>query len=93
MTGSTKRLPPAHLLARQLLDRHGLGQVRVELTDMGDHYDPRAKAMRQNRVRVRARSQPGRGDNGTRMRSVVPCRTPPATSLFDCTWVWHGPRG
>ncbi len=51
-----ERLPPAHLLARQLLDRHGLGQVRVELTDMGDHYDPRAKAVRLNRTRFERRS-------------------------------------
>ncbi|MGB5732981.1 MAG: zinc metallopeptidase [Thiohalocapsa sp.] len=50
------RLPPAHLLARKLLDRDGLALVRVELTDMGDHYDPRAKAVRLNRARYERRS-------------------------------------
>jgi Zn-dependent membrane protease YugP len=40
---------PADELARRLLDRHGLTLVRVEVTDMGDHYDPRAKAVRLGR--------------------------------------------
>lgn len=33
-------------LARLLLDRHGLGAVKVEETDQGDHYDPIEKAVR-----------------------------------------------
>ncbi|WEX10364.1 zinc metallopeptidase [Chelativorans sp. AA-79] len=33
-------------LARHLLDRFGLGQVSVEATDRGDHYDPAGKAVR-----------------------------------------------
>ncbi|WP_187968189.1 zinc metallopeptidase [Aquibium microcysteis] len=33
-------------LARHLLDRFGLGHVRVEATDKGDHYDPEASAVR-----------------------------------------------
>lgn len=33
-------------LARHLLDSFGLGHVRVEVTDRGDHYDPRDKAVR-----------------------------------------------
>jgi Zn-dependent membrane protease YugP len=33
-------------LARELLDQHGLQSVRVESTDIGDHYDPRARAVR-----------------------------------------------
>ncbi len=33
-------------LARHLLDKHGLQSVVVEPTDSGDHYDPRAKAVR-----------------------------------------------
>ncbi len=41
---------PADELARQLLDRHGLTLVRVEVTDLGDHYDPRAKVVRLNRA-------------------------------------------
>lgn len=33
-------------LARHLLDRFGLGDVEVEETSAGDHYDPVAKAVR-----------------------------------------------
>jgi uncharacterized protein len=33
-------------LARHLLDRNGLQNVTVEPTEMGDHYDPEAKAVR-----------------------------------------------
>lgn len=33
-------------LARYLLDQHGLSSVRVEATEIGDHYDPEAKAVR-----------------------------------------------
>ena len=33
-------------LARHLLDKYGLGHVKVEETDAGDHYDPRDKAVR-----------------------------------------------
>jgi len=33
-------------LARQLLDLNGLGQVAVETTTDGDHYDPESKAVR-----------------------------------------------
>lgn len=33
-------------LARHLLDRYGLRQVKVESTELGDHYDPEAKAVR-----------------------------------------------
>lgn len=33
-------------LARHLLDRHGLGHVKVEETEQGDHYDPTAKCVR-----------------------------------------------
>lgn len=41
---------PAEQLARRLLDRQGLNLVRVEVTDLGDHYDPYAKAVRINRA-------------------------------------------
>ena len=33
-------------MARQILDLNGLQRVRVECTDMGDHYDPESKAVR-----------------------------------------------
>jgi len=33
-------------LARHLLDRNGLQNVQVEPTEIGDHYDPEAKAVR-----------------------------------------------
>jgi len=36
----------AHELARRLLDQSGLTTVRVEITDMGDHYDPATKTVR-----------------------------------------------
>ena len=33
-------------LARMLLDKHGLHEVTVELSETGDHYDPLARAVR-----------------------------------------------
>ena len=33
-------------LARHLLNKHGLENVKVERTDEGDHYDPQTKAVR-----------------------------------------------
>lgn len=33
-------------LARELLDRHGLQAVNVEITDIGDHYDPGTRTVR-----------------------------------------------
>jgi len=33
-------------LARQLLDKHGLQSVAVEVTEQGDHYDPLEKVVR-----------------------------------------------
>jgi Zn-dependent membrane protease YugP len=36
----------AQQLARELLDRAGLGAVAVEATDIGDHYDPATKTVR-----------------------------------------------
>lgn len=33
-------------LARHLLDRNGLHDVKVEATEVGDHYDPEEKAVR-----------------------------------------------
>lgn len=33
-------------LARELLDKHGLQSVKVEVTDRGDHYDPQCRAVR-----------------------------------------------
>jgi uncharacterized protein len=38
--------------ARHLLDRSGLGGVRVEGTDLGDHYDPEAKVVRLSKVNM-----------------------------------------
>ncbi|MEA3274238.1 MAG: zinc metallopeptidase [Pseudomonadota bacterium] len=39
-------------LARELLDEHRLQAVRVEATDLGDHYDPQAKAVRVSRDKI-----------------------------------------
>ncbi|MGD2173665.1 MAG: zinc metallopeptidase, partial [Gammaproteobacteria bacterium] len=36
-------------LARHLLDRYDLKEVSVEITDLGDHYDPMARAVRLTR--------------------------------------------
>jgi len=35
--------------ARHLLDRYDLGQINVEATDQGDHYDPRSYSVRLTR--------------------------------------------
>lgn len=43
-------------LARHLLDRFGLHEVKVEVTDRDDHYDPRAKAVRLSQERFDGRS-------------------------------------
>jgi hypothetical protein len=39
-------------LARELLDRCGLHDVKVESTDLGDHYDPQARAVRLTRDKI-----------------------------------------
>ncbi|MEA3278281.1 MAG: zinc metallopeptidase [Pseudomonadota bacterium] len=39
-------------LARELLDRYRLHSVKVESTDLGDHYDPQAKAVRLTRDKI-----------------------------------------
>ena len=36
-------------LARHLLDRYDLGEIRVEISDLGDHYDPQERAVRLTR--------------------------------------------
>ncbi len=33
-------------LARHLLDKFGLHEVKVETTDLGDHYDPKSRSVR-----------------------------------------------
>lgn len=43
-------------LARELLDRNQLPMVKVEPTDIGDHYDPAAKAVRLTRDKLDSRS-------------------------------------
>jgi Zn-dependent membrane protease YugP len=43
-------------LARYLLDRNGMTEVRVEQTDEGDHYDPVDKAVRLTPDKYRGRS-------------------------------------
>jgi Zn-dependent membrane protease YugP len=39
-------------LARELLDSQQLYSIEVESTDMGDHFDHRAKAVRLNRDKI-----------------------------------------
>ncbi|MCG7983100.1 MAG: zinc metallopeptidase [Candidatus Thiodiazotropha lotti] len=43
-------------LARHLLDRFSLKDVRVESTDLGDHYDPGDKAVRLSKEKMSGRS-------------------------------------
>jgi len=43
-------------LVRELLDRHGLNVVRIEATDIGDHYDPQTRTVRLNRDKMDRRS-------------------------------------
>lgn len=43
-------------LARELLERQHLSGVQVEPTDLGDHYDPRRKAVRLTRENFERRS-------------------------------------
>jgi Zn-dependent membrane protease YugP len=42
--------------ARELLDRCGLGDVKVEATDLDDHYDPRSRAVRLTRDKIDRKS-------------------------------------
>lgn len=44
-----ERPDSAHEVARDMLDRQGLQRIRVEVTDGGDHYDPRARVIRLSR--------------------------------------------
>jgi Zn-dependent membrane protease YugP len=46
----------AREFARDSLDRQGLQRVKVESTDIGDHYDQQAKAVRLARSRIDSRS-------------------------------------
>lgn len=43
-------------LARELLDWHDLQSVNVEMTDLGDHYDPETPAVRLNRDKFHRKS-------------------------------------
>ncbi len=43
-------------LARHLLDRYELGEVSVEITEHGDHYDPQARAVRLTRDKFEGRT-------------------------------------
>jgi Zn-dependent membrane protease YugP len=43
-------------LARALLNGHNLQNVKVEITDLGDHYDPDAQAVRLNRDKFNRKS-------------------------------------
>lgn len=43
-------------LARHLLDRYELNEISVETTDLGDHYDPMARAVRLTRDKFEGRT-------------------------------------
>ncbi len=51
-----KRFPSGGEMAKQLLTHHGLHYVRVESSDIGDHYDPKAKAVRLTRDKIERRT-------------------------------------
>ena len=51
-------------LARALLDQANLPQVRVEMTKLGDHYDPLEKVVRLAPDKLRSRH----------MKLAMPCR-------------------
>ncbi len=36
-------------LARHILDRYGLQEIKVEVTELGDHYDPQSRTVRLTR--------------------------------------------
>ena len=46
----------ARELARELLDAHDLQRVKVQSTDIGDHYDPKARAVRLTRDKIDRKS-------------------------------------
>lgn len=46
----------ARELARELLDAHDLQRVKVQSTDIGDHYDPMARAVRLTRDKIDRKS-------------------------------------
>lgn len=43
-------------LARHLLDRYDLQEISVEITELGDHYDPRDRAVRLTRDKYEGRT-------------------------------------
>ncbi|MCP3868789.1 MAG: zinc metallopeptidase [Gammaproteobacteria bacterium] len=43
-------------LAREILDQHALQLVKVESSDIGDHYDPEARAVRLSRDKIDLKS-------------------------------------
>ena len=43
-------------LARHLLDRYDLTEVKVEVTELGDHYDPRDRCVRLTRDKFEGRT-------------------------------------
>jgi hypothetical protein len=49
-------LPTGGELAKELLERHQLYDVKVESSDMGDHYDPKDKAVRLTRDKIERRT-------------------------------------
>lgn len=44
--------PSGGELAKELLARHNLQRVKIESSDSGDHYDPKAKAVRLTRDKI-----------------------------------------
>jgi len=52
----TKGFPTGGEFAKELLERHHLHAVKVEGSDLGDHYDPQGKAVRLTRDKIERRT-------------------------------------
>jgi len=50
------QLASARVVARSMLDSHGLHGVPVQVTDLGDHYDPKVRVVRLSRHHIDRRS-------------------------------------
>ncbi len=62
-------------LARHLLDRFNLKEVKVETTELGDHYDPITKIVR---LRIISMTNPSQPCQLQPMKSVMPYRIRPS---------------
>ena len=74
----------ARELARELLDAHDLQRVRVESTDIGDHYDPKARAVRLTRDKIDRKSLTALTTAAHEVAHAIQHAT------GYCTFIWRG---